>query len=338
MVHRGSISILALACGVLMGPASLRGEDSQVRVELSCKITAETGLTTGRTLLVEIQDPGGETISKAFAHAGQYVRFRRLKPGIVVACVKDRSGGYRCESVDLYPPPSARVARFSVELKPPVPAPQAERLHMVSKSDLVIPEKARREFGKCMEERRNGNIAGALRHLERALDIHPEYPEALTNLGAAYHLAGDYVRAIQLFEQVTEIAPEMYAGWLNLGVTLLVSGDAHRALQAEMRALTLRPDDPFVLYQVGLCYYMLAEFGAARRYLRRVIELDPCSATYPHVYLARIALAENQPDEAKSLIRQVLELHPHSPWPPGMKEVVERINNGVMVSGYPFPN
>ena len=331
MVHRGSISILALACGVLTGPASLGGEDSQVRVELSCKIEADPGFKTGRTLLVEIQSPGGETICKALARAGQSVRFRRLKPGIVVACVKDRAGGYRCESVDLYPPPSVRVARFSVELKSPAPAPQAERLYVVSQADLVIPERARREFSQCMKERRGGDIDGARRHLERVLEIHPEYPEALTNLGAACHLAGDYARALQYFERVTEIASEMYAGWLNLGVTLLVSGDTRRALQAEMRALSLRPDDPFVLYQVGLCHYLMGEFGAAKPHFRRVIELDPRSATYPHVYLARIALAENRPDEAASLIRQAVELHPYSPWPPGMKEMVQ------IVSGYHFP-
>ena len=117
----------------------------------------------------------------------------------------------------------------------------------------------------------------------------------------------------------------MYAGWLNLGVVLLLTGETRRALQAELRALSLRPDDPFVVYQVGLCHYRLNEFAEAKKYLRRVIELDPVSATYPHVCLARIALAEDQQQEAESLIRRIFELHPYSPWPPGLKEVLDRL-------------
>jgi len=321
----GRGAVLAWACGALLGCALLRAQDLSVWVELSCSIAADAGLASGRTLLVELRNPGGETIRQTFAHPGHSVRFRRLKPGILSACVTDRTGGCRCKSVDLYPPPEARTASFSVELKPPAPAAQAEQLSLVDKANLVIPQKARHEFGECQKDLRRGDMAEGVRHLERALAIHPEYPEAMSNLGSAYHMAGDYTRAAQLFERVTEIAPEMYAGWLNLGVTLLVTGEPRRALQAEMRALKLHPDVPFVLYQVGLCHYKLGEFAAARSFLERVIELDPCSATYPHLSLARIALAERHEDEAARLLREVSRLHPHAPLPPGMKEIVTQL-------------
>jgi Tfp pilus assembly protein PilF len=192
---------------------------------------------------------------------------------------------------------------------------------LVDRAQLVIHQKARREFGEFEKDCKSGNVVEAARHLERALAIYPEYPEALLNLGSCFYRAGDYIRATQLFQRVTEIAPGMYAGWLNLGATMLLAGDPRGALQAGMRALRLCPDDPYVLHQVGLCHYRLREFEAARRFLGRVIELDPCSATYPHLTLVRIALAENRRDEADQLLQEVSRLHPYAPHPPGMNEL-----------------
>lgn len=336
MERKSSVGALLWMSAALAAPLWSPAKDSPVRVELSCRIATEPCLSSGSILLVEIQNPGGETVCQQFARPGSVVRFKRLWPGIFVACISDKSGRRRCESVDLYPPPGRRKARLSMQLQPPVSVPEAERLCLVNKWSLAVPEEARRQFDKHRKAQIRGKATEAIRHLERALKIYPDYPEALNNLGTLSHLAGDRARALTLFQRLTEIAPEFYAGWLNLGVTLLVTGDPRRALQAEMRALKLRPDDPFVVYQVGLCYYTLGEYEEAKTHFNRIIELDPCSATYPHVYLAHIALAKNEPDKAESLIRQALELHPYSPWPPEMQEVVDRISK--MVPGYPFPN
>jgi Flp pilus assembly protein TadD len=324
MHHGGSVPVIAWACLALTSLESLRAQEYPMWVELSCRISRGFQTSAGKPLLVEISHPADGPICQRFAHAGESVRFK-LKPGIFVACVMDRSGGRRCQSVDVYPPPATRVASFSVELLPPSPASQTGRFCMADKTDLVVPREARREFGEGMKDWRCGNAAEAVRHLERALKIHHNYPEALTNLGSACHVAGDNTRAAQLFEQVTQIAPEMYAGWLNLGVMLLLTGQPRQALQAEMQALRLRPDDPFVLYQVGLCQYRLGEFDAARRSLERVIELDPSSAIYPHLSLARIALAENRKDEVARLLREISRLHPNAPQPPGMRELVSQL-------------
>ncbi len=325
MAHRSGSAVLVCMFSAILNCASSRAQDAPASVDLSCEVAGDHKKTTGCILRVAIRYPDGGTIREGYTRPGKSVRFRGLKPGILVACVEDKAGGSRCESVDLYPPPASRTARFTIRLSPPEKSMRTEPLCLVDEAELAIPEKARNELGEYLKDRLGGNTAESIRHLERALKICPGYPEALLNLGSAFHDAGDYARAAQLFTRVTEIAPNMLAGWLNLGVTLLVAGDPRRALQAEARALSLRPDDTLVLYQIGLCHYRLREYKAARKYLERIIELDPCSATYPHLYLARIALAENGRDEAARLLTEVSRLHPYAPYPPGMRELVTQL-------------
>ncbi len=325
MEHGLGMAGLAWTCVALAGCGALKAQEAPALVDLSCEVASDSHAGTRCVLRVAVRYPDGGTIREAYTRPGKTVRFRGLKPGILVACVEDRAGGSRCESVDLYPPPLSRAASFAIRLRPPEKSTRMEPVCLVDKAELAIPEKARRELDEYLKDRLSGNTEEEIRHLERALKICPEYPEALLNLGSAAHVAGDYRRAAELFTHVTEIAPDMLAGWLNLGVTLLVAGDPRRALQAEGRALSMRPDDPLVLYQIGLCHYQLREYKAARKYLERIIELDPCSATYPHLYLARIALVENNRDEAARLLREISRLHPYAPPPRGMNQLVDQL-------------
>jgi Tetratricopeptide repeat len=325
MGHGLRTAVLAWGCGILIGCASLKAQNAPASIDLLCEVAKDSSSGTGCMLRVALRLHDGGTIRQACTRPGKSVRFRGLKPGIFVACLEDKTGASRCESVDLYPPPATRAASFTIRLRPPEKSTRVEPYCLVDRTDLAIPEKARRELDEYLKDRVNRNTAEEVRHLRRALKICPEYPVALLNLGSAYHVAGDYTRAAQLFTRVTEISPDLLAGWLNLGVTLLVAGDPRRALQVEAHALSLHPDDTLVLYQMGLCHYRLREYEAARKYLERIIELDPCSATYPHLYLARIALAENNKDEAARLLQEVSRLHPYAPHPPGMNELATQL-------------
>lgn len=303
--------------------------EGDVRVELECRIVPEAAPTPGAPLdpyLVQIQTPTGSLISQATTAAAGRLVFKRLLPGIVVACVIGAHGRRRCQSVDVNPGPHQKLARFSVDLRvPSVSWSPTESLFVVPKDILRIPKKARREFDRARKAQAQGDTAEATRRLQSALEIWPDYAEALVNLGALSHSDRDYDRAIGCFRRAVAIAPTMLEGWLNLGVTQLVTGEFREALKSELRALALRPDDPFVHYQVGLCQYKLNQFDEAKEHLRRVVELDPCSATYPHLYLARIALAENEPGEAARLLADFSRLHPHGDQPLAIREIQQKI-------------
>lgn len=329
MRRRKSGLLIASMFFVLAGQALAGPQGTIVEIELSCMVRQEAGSVSAETLAMELLSPAGEVIRKAAARAGHPVKFKGLVPGIFRACVEDEHKSSQCKSVDLYPPPGTTKARFSVELDAPDWSPQSAQLNVVGTAELAVPEGARREMESCLKERQRGRPEKAREHLENALRIHPDYPEALSNLGTLHFQSQDLSRALELFESVTRIAPQLYAGWSNLGALLLETGNVSGSLQASIRALSLRPDDPFILYQVGLCHYRLGQWGEARRHLERAIQLDPVAATYPQLCLAGVALKEQRPDEAELLLRQVTELHPYSPHPPVMQALIEQLSGRV---------
>lgn len=313
---------LSFMVALVIVPSVGLSQAPPVRVELICRVPDDPDSHDSGQFAVEVRSPAGEILERKFTFSGRTVRFKGLSPQIVTVCLIDLAGRRSCRSVDLYPAPKVSRPSFAVDLK--LPDYLEESLYLVSQAaDLVVPPKARREFEKSLVFRMRGRQDEAVRHLERAIEIHSGYVEALTNLGTFHFLSGDRARAEELYRKAALTAPYSHASWLNLGIVLLLAGDPEAALAAEMRAVELSPNDAFVNYQVGLCHYALGEFAEAKRRFGRTAELDPASATYPQVYLARIALMENQPDLAESLLHQIFELHPYSPWPSGMKETVE---------------
>ena len=56
----------------------------------------------------------------------------------------------------------------------------------------------------------------------------------------------------------------------------------------------------------------------------RELELDPQSASAPHLFLAQIAIIQNRKEEVERYINDYLKLHPNSPQVPKLKEVLAR--------------
>jgi tetratricopeptide (TPR) repeat protein len=294
-------------------------------VELACRLLSDGAHPDYKTWAVQLRNTAGEALRETTCGTGDTARFKKLRPAIYVVCISGENGRSRCESVDLFPPPGERYSRFTRELSLPKAVIHDPLLHTISRARLAVPRKAQEALARSEQCRMRGDHEGARDHLERALTIWPNYPEAMNNLATRYHRSGNYRQSIRLLEKLTKIDPDFYAGWLNLGGSLLASGQFRPALEAQRRALSLRPDDVVANAQAGMCHYYLREYADAKKYYSRVAELDPASATFPQLYLAHIAMAQNQHVEAQQHIRSFLSLHPHSPRSPYLLRLLQSL-------------
>jgi protein O-GlcNAc transferase len=75
-----------------------------------------------------------------------------------------------------------------------------------------------------------GQQAEAEAELRQAIDIHPDHPQALSNLAIAVEQRGDHAEALALYDRTLAADPAYEAARLNRGALRLALGDAEAAL------------------------------------------------------------------------------------------------------------
>jgi tetratricopeptide (TPR) repeat protein len=79
----------------------------------------------------------------------------------------------------------------------------------------------------------------ARRDYERALQLRPDYPEALNNLGAIYYAKKNYGKAIKYYGKALQFDPKSAAVYSNLGTAYFARGKVTLGIDAYRSAFTL---------------------------------------------------------------------------------------------------
>jgi len=188
----------------------------------------------------------------------------------------------------------------------------ADALHLlgVVADARGAPERAVGLIGRALEIRESPrfhcNLGMALGHLKRhdaavvsyrrALQLRPNYPEALNNLGVSLEALGDSAAAVAQYRQALALQPDQAAWWGNLGNVLMARKDSAGAEAAYRRAVELGPDLAAILGQLG---HAQGKGGAA--------------APEAHHNLANALRQLGRLVEAEAAARQALALRPDHP-------------------------
>jgi len=313
-------------------------EDALQTVELHLKIVPPPAEKGYKIWEVELLDSQGQSAARRTAAGGDTVRFKNVKPDIYAVCLSGHRQGHRCESMDLIPSEGAAAPRFVRQIQAPRRGSGFKDSYFVSVATLAAPQKAVNEISRYTDAKRRGDMQQALSHLERALQIYPDYPQALNDLGAYLQRKGEYRQAILKFRRAVELEPSYYASWLNMGKSYLALGQYDQAVASSLRALQLRPKDPLANSQIAMSYYYQKAFDRAADYFERVAELDPASASTPQLYLARIAFTHNRKSEGARHLQEFITLHPNAPQSEKFRSVLQNLMQQAAMANGPTGN
>jgi tetratricopeptide (TPR) repeat protein len=174
-------------------------------------------------------------------------------------------------------------------------------------------------FNLADDLRKHGKTTLAIEHLTKALQIIPNYADAILTLGCALSDQGNAAQAVEYFQKMIQLKPgsghAAYA-YYNLGITLQKQGRLTDAIADFTLAVQLRPDFAEARYNRANVLVLQGRLNEALDQFREVLRLRPnwpesmndiawLMATHPE-------LKNRDVNEAVRLARRACELTNYS--------------------------
>jgi tetratricopeptide (TPR) repeat protein len=257
-----AVALAFLLCGTLDAQFGAQFDNgSSLRGQISMTAPIAGGL------LVELYRWGDASpIASTDADLAGNFEFPNVPAGDYQLRLSDYHGRLIAEKIVNVMPPAAFVNIDLPDNGDSAPANSSGGGGVVSLAELQhkVPGKAAKEFEKAGKAVRKGDEAGAIAHLQKAIEIDPGYVQAYNNLGARYLRAQQFDKAAAEFEKALELDRNFQPAAVNLGLTDIA----------------------------------LQRFSDAEKYARQAIRLDATSNRARLVLGIALAAQNREPDEA----------------------------------------
>ncbi|HPF39204.1 MAG TPA: tetratricopeptide repeat protein [Phycisphaerae bacterium] len=160
-------------------------------------------------------------------------------------------------------------------------------------------------------QNRNGDTPAAIESLQKALELDPDFDEAMFNLGVIIR-EDDPSRAESLFRKSISISPDYSHPHRELGFVLIRSGRTDEGRTSLETAIRLAPDDFWAHVYLSLNLSETGEIDEAALELERAIEIDP-SIEYPYERLHELLLEMGKQPEAARCAAALKALRERNP-------------------------
>ena len=197
----------------------------------------------------------------------------------------------------------------------------------VTLANLNIPEKARKEFDNGAEAMDRGDLAGAVKHFEKAEKIYPNYASAFNNLGVIAAQQKDFETARTYFEKAVSLNDHLPDAYLNLSKLDLNQQKFQDAKQPLARVLAMEPDNLAALLMMANCELITGQNESAIAYARKIHQLPHEKFAASHLVAARALEASHHPDQAIEEYRIFLQEAPSSEFAHDAQEALARLQS-----------
>jgi tetratricopeptide (TPR) repeat protein len=201
--------------------------------------------------------------------------------------------------------------RVPVKIELPETSAAADKFK-VGVNALGVSPKAIEELQRAYEAR--GDIERVRQHLQKAIEISPNFDDALNNLGTIYYHAQNFEKAAELFGRALQANPNSFPAQVNLGGALISLKNYDRALAENLKAVDMRPGDSLAQSQLGQSFFYLGRYDDALAHLKTAKSIDPMSFTLPGFFIAQIYQARGERKNAVEEYKEFLTVHPGHPY------------------------
>ncbi len=176
-----------------------------------------------------------------------------------------------------------------------------------------IPKTARKAYEQGLKQQKDNHADKALVSFTQAVEIYPDYFQALTERANLLMQQNKFAEAETDFVKALRINEKYSPAFRGLGYCQIQQKHFVEALSNLEKAYALDPEIPMTLLLLGYANLSLNRYEEAKQCLQQSIKIGGESTARAHVSLAEIFSHEKKYKEAVEEIRTYLKLKPSAP-------------------------
>jgi|SRR5882724_7265486 len=311
---------LFVSIAITSGQFFVAAPPVQTRIAIEGRVTSSLGRPLS-DMRVMLKNGSYSEIATSLTDGSGRFRFMNLVSGSYYIEVEPGATEYERQTVRIVAQPFKEQSGHSeVFHQDIVLVPRKSNnalLGPISASDAVVfhqdvPEAAKKEYEQGIKNLEKGSFDSAAQSLKRAIELFPDYYDALERLGSEYAIRDDAKSALSLLMHAVEINRDGWRGFYFLGIAQHKTNQHAESVKSLQRAVELNPNSPNANMWLGMVF---ADNPATRadaiQSLERAVKLskDPLPGQ-AYYYLGGLYLKNNQYKEAADAFEMLLRLSP----------------------------
>jgi tetratricopeptide (TPR) repeat protein len=330
------LTVLLASIVLTLAPVNLEALAFQGRNSVEGRVTTPDNKSLDSVRVFLLNDGYGQLAQTYTDGSGRFM-FRGLGPGYYYIQVEPAGTGYERQSqrieinaLNLRGTGGAEVYRVDFLLKPEKSTKKAGSGVPSDASSVLfyqdVPPAAKEEFTNGINSLKKDGFEAAAVSLKHAIEIFPDYYDALELLGTEYANRNNNQSALPLLTHAVEVNKNGWFGFYTLGVTQLKLNQTDAGIEALRRAVNLNPKSIDASRLLG---FQLAKRDETRTEAIKVLE-SATKLAGKHEPLEYLALASlysknKQYREAANSLESYLQVSPTSTQTESIKKKIQEL-------------
>jgi Tfp pilus assembly protein PilF len=247
---------------------------------------------TVSSIRVSLEDENSQPIATKFPDGSGRFQFRGLRSGIYNVRVETAGTPFEpvTVSVPLQSMTNSTINRSTTDIPTPIDIVLRRRKSADGAAPAivfsqVIPPPAREEFTRAVSNL-NKSSASGIDSLKKAVEIFPDYFDALELLGTQYAKLGQFQDAAPILARALAVNDKATISMYWLGFSYLKLNRFNESIEWLQNASTLDSANPNVFMALGLAHGLNNSLDEAESALKTAYKLGGPGAADSHLYLA----------------------------------------------------
>jgi Flp pilus assembly protein TadD len=310
--------LLLISLGVVSAVAQVHSASEPI--EISGQIRFASNGTPVPNIVVRLEALSGGLVNEEVTDRLGKFRFSSLSP--VQYFVTVRLPGYRevRREVNLIMQSSDFV---QIQLVPESSDTETP-LRNTKVLDAHVPPEARSEFEKGETALEKNKLTEGILHLEKAIAIYSNFPEAQIELGTAYMDAKEWNKAELALKQAIELAPNASNAFFALGELYLQQKKYSEAEKQLRQGLGIDNRSWRGHFALGRVYWAGSDVKQAAKQIALTLQLNPDLAD-AHLLAGNILLRSGKREDARTEFEAYLRLAPKGEFAKQVETILQKI-------------